>query len=324
MQISVVIPTYNRIKDLSECLDSIIQQTLLPKDVIIIDNSNNDNIKKLVDNLIPIFASKNIILKYIYNDKENSLTVAKNLGVKYASEDIISFLDDDIILHKDYYQEIIKVFKKNHQALGVEGKVIFSITERKYKFLFNQIFGRLFYLGFLEKNKARVLPSLGLTYPLEDKVINCQWLSGASVFKRIVFDEFIYDENLKKYSDGEDIDFSYRIFKKYPNSLFIAPKAKYVHKISPIARGNNKERVYMKEIYSLYIFFKVIKQNFKNNIIYLWSRFGEFIFKIILVIMLKVKSIEIIYLLKVYSLCIKHLRDIKSGNLYFFNKTLDI
>jgi len=40
MQFSVIIPTYNREKDLDECLNSILKQTLFPSEIIIIDDGN--------------------------------------------------------------------------------------------------------------------------------------------------------------------------------------------------------------------------------------------------------------------------------------------
>ena len=216
----------------------------------------------------------------------------------------------------------MRVFKDKPKALGVEGKVIFSTAGKRIRFFVAQLLGRLFSLGFVEKNRCRVLPSLGVTYTSEDKIVNCQWISGPSAFKRDVFNEFRYDENLKKYSDGEDIDMSYRIFKKYPYSLFIAPEAKYIHKVSPAGRISGREKIRMKEIYRLYIFYKVMEQTFKHKLIYLWSRIGEIIFKIISVLAGRAKSKEIIYLIGAYALCIKHLAEIKKGDLQFFNQTL--
>lgn len=324
MEISIIIPTYNRLKDLSECLNSIINQTILPKEILIIDNSDRDanKIKKLIEQLQPFFDDKEICLRYMQNKKENSLTVAKNLGVKYFSGEIISFLDDDIILDKQYYEEIIKIYEDYPDALGVEGAVVSKTNIKEIKFIFSQISGKLFYLGFREKNKCRVLPSMGVTYSLGNKVINCEWLSGASTFKRTILGEIKFDENLKKYSDNEDIDFSYRIFKKYPNALFLTPYAKYWHKCSKEGRPSQKESTYMREIYCLYLFYKNIDQNFKNRLIYLWSIIGKMISKTFSLVVFESNPIEIMYLIQAYILCMKHVRKIKKGNLEFFNNRL--
>jgi GT2 family glycosyltransferase len=323
VQISVIIPTYNRVQELKECLDSILMQTILPKEVLIVDNSDRERekVKKFITSLKLSFINKNIHLKYISNRRENALTVARNLGIKHSSGDIISFLDDDIILDGKYYEEIIEIYKKFPNALGVEGKIIETIKNRIRKILWG-FFGRLFYLGFREKNKCRLLPSLGVTYLSGDEIAICEWLSGASTYRRRVFNEFKYDENLKKYSWGEDSDLSYRVFKKYPHSLYIAPQAKYLHKVSPTGRIPKREISYMEEIYYLYLFYKIIDQSFKNKLIYLWSRIGRLIFKIVSVLVLKRKLAEIKYSFEAIVICLNHLREIKNGDLEFFNKTL--
>ncbi len=238
MYISVVIPTYNRVVELRECLDSILKQTICPKEILIVDNSDRDRekVEQFITSLKPAFINKKIDLKYISNGRENALTVARNLGIEHSSGDILSFLDDDVVLGRKYYQEILEIYKKYPNAFGVEGKVIDTKKKRIREILW-AIFGRLFFLGFREKNKCRMLPSLGVTYLIEDKIVNCEWLSGASMtYRKELFRELKFDENLKKYSWGEDSDLSYRVFKKYPLSLYVAPQAKYLHKVSPIGR----------------------------------------------------------------------------------------
>ena len=324
MEISTIIPTYNRPEDLKECLGSIFLQKFLPKEVIIVDNSDKDKdkIEKIIKNLKPSFAKKKVDLKYIRNEKENSLTVAKNIGIKYASGEIMSFLDDDVTIDEKYYEEIIKIYKQFPEALGVEGQLAYE-EEGGIKFIFLQILGKLFYLGFKEKNKCKLLPSLGVVYSTGDKIINCEWLSGASTFKKNILEKIKPDENLKKYSDNEDLDLSYRMFKKHPNSLFISPKARYWHKLSKQGRLMKGDLICMSEIYRLYLFYKLIDQNLKNKLIYFWSRIiGGMIFKIISVLNLKSSPSEVISLIKAYFLCLKHIEEIKNGDLNFFNEKL--
>lgn len=318
MKISVIVPTYNRLKDLNNCLNSIIIQSCLPTEVLVIDNGPDIKTEDLIKAKESSFKRKGIILKYIKNDKENSLAVAKNLGIENSRGEVVSFLDDDIVLTKDYYKETVKFFEENPEAFGMTGRTISDLkSENKFKFLVAQILGRLFYLGFNEKNKCRLLPSLGVTSSLDDKIINCQWLSGASVYKKEIFKDFRYDEKLKKYSWGEDTDFSHSVFKKYPKSLFFNSRVKYFHNLSVSGRIPKKEISYMEEIYYLYVFYKIIPQTFLNKIIYIWGRIGRIIFKII-----KLQFREIIFSFMAYLICLKHLKEIKNGDLDFFNKTL--
>jgi len=328
--ITVIIPTYKRIKDIQECLDSILMQTVLPYEVLVIDNENSLETEKVVKATYLKFETLNILLKYINNTIENSLTVARNLGVRNSTGNIISFLDDDVILYPEYYQEIIKVFKMYPDALAVSGYPVIKLKKYEKAALYSlNIPAMFFYQNYYKKNKFKLLPSLGVTMPYPRKNIksiipNCQWLSGASAYKREIFNEFTYDENLKKYSWGEDSDISYRIYKKYSVSLFFNLNAKYIHKASSTGRASNREIAYMEEVYYLYLFFKLFRQNIKNKLIYIWGRIGRIFFKLLFIFHPRrpFKFVEIIYSIKAYFYCLKHLKEIKNGDLDFFNKTL--
>jgi len=326
MQVSVIIPTYNRAKDLERCLDSIIIQTKLPKEVLVIDNGRDTKTRVLIERRKREFKEKGIILKYIENDIGNSLTVAKNIGVKYSIGDIVSFLDDDLILDRNYYEEILKIYREKPNALGVEGYNYSGKYDKGIIANLIRTFVKLFQISsFHEEGRCRVLPSVCVTYPYPNlnKIVLCEWLSGASTYKRSILEEIKSDENLKKYSWNEDQDLSYRIFKKNQNSLFLTPHAKYWHEASLEGRNPQKELIYMIQVYDLYFFYKNIDQNLKNKLIYLWSRMGRMALGIALTLKRsESKLTQIRYLIHAPFYCIEHRRDIKDGNLEFFDREL--
>jgi len=318
MEISVVIPTYNRKKDLNECLLSILDQAHLPMEVLVIDNARLKETEEVVNSLKENFEKLGVKLEYVENTKENSLTSARNLGVKLSKGDIVSFLDDDVFLDKNYYKETEIFFQKNEIALGACGKPIGNLYEKnKFKFLFAQFLGKMFFLGFNEKDKGRVLPSLGVTSPMDGSIVSSQWISGASSYRKEAFEDFYFDENLKKYSWNEDLDFSYRVHSSYPGTLFFNPKIKYFHKLSEASRARGKELAFMEEVYNLYLFYKLIPQNFKNKSIYIWARIGTIIYKIF-----KFRFFDICLSVSATFFCLKNLENIRRGDLDFFNKTL--
>ena len=326
MQVSVVIPTYYRMKDVDECLDSIIVQTKLPKEVLVIDNAKDSETENLIKEKKNEFKKRNVILEYIRNERENSLAIAQNIGIENATGDIVLILDSDVILDKNYIREILKVYKENPEAMGVQGLIRNDKKEKKFVDRLIGIFNRLFYIHVDKKNEFRLLPSLGVLFPsFVDEVINCEWLSGANnSYKKEILEIFKFDENLKKYSWGEDQDTSYRIFKKYPNSLFMTPYAKLIHKVSKEGRISNQEIIYMEQIYYLYLFYKNINQNLKNKLIYLWSSVGRVIFRMVFLVLKPSKSklTEIKYVFGAPIYCMKHIREIKKGDLEFFNRKL--
>ncbi len=87
MKFSLILCTINRVKEVQELLQSLSTQTYKNFEVIIVDQ-NNDN---RVQNILINFDSLNI--KYIKSKK--GLSVSRNVGLKYASGDIIGFPDDD-------------------------------------------------------------------------------------------------------------------------------------------------------------------------------------------------------------------------------------
>ena len=317
MNISVVIPTYKRKKDLQECLDSILKQSLFPAEIFVVDNARLKETEDVINGLKTDFEKAGIKIEYVENKKENSLTVARNIGVSLAQGEIVSFLDDDVVLDKDYFREAKNFFDQHKTALGMCGRPIGNLYEKnKWKFAFAQALGKIFFLGFNE-DKGRVLPSLGVTSPMSGQIVSSEWISGASSYKLEIMKEFFYDENLKKYSWSEDVDFSYRVFKKYPGTLFFNPKVKYFHKLSKAGRTIGKERASMEEIYNLYLFYKLIPQNSKNKIIYIWARIGTIVYKL-----LKLRFLDIYFSFLAFLICIKNLNNIKNKNLDFFNKKI--
>jgi GT2 family glycosyltransferase len=325
MKISIIIVTYNRGEELNECLNLILFQTTLPDEIIVVDNGDNSELGNLIKNKKEDFRKHNIPLKYIENKRENSLTVARNIGIQNAGGDIILFLDDDVVVDKDYLKEIVKVYERYPNALGVQGYIY--ITKKKTLKIINLI-SKIFFLSYLKEDECRVLPSISSIYPYPlNRIIPCEWLSGANhSYRRSILEQFKYDENLKKWSQGEDIDLSYRVFKRYHSSLYITPYAKLIHKVSPKGRMPQKQLSDMCEIYELYLFYKMFDQNFKNKLIYFMSRIGKLFFAVgrFLSKLSKIELIRIGHLLESSIYCIKHLDEIKKGDLEFFNKRISL
>lgn len=316
LQVSIIIPTYNRVKELEECLDSILVQTYLPKEIIIVDDSDDLKIERLINSIQDKFKSNKIYLNYLKNENEKGLTIARNLSVVHSTGEIVLFLDDDVVLEREYIEEIIKIYRIKPDALGVQG----HITNLP-KICNISLYSKIFFNGRFEKNKCRVLPSLQASYPnILTKVITCEWMSGSNCsYKRWIFDEFQFDENLKRYSYNEDVDFSSRVNKKYPASLFITPGAKLIHNVSQTARLSTKNLYIMKHSYSIYLFNKISTNNLLNKFIFIWNKIGILMgaFVSLIIKPSKLKIYELYYIIFSYYICIKFLTQIKNGHLNF-------
>ena len=120
MKVSVIIPTYNRERDLRELFENLLVQTYKPVEVIIVDDTPGNEIDNLCREYRQKFNELNINLVYLRNPKERSAAIARNIDIERAQGDILLFLDSDVILFNNYIEEIIKVFKEKPHALCVK------------------------------------------------------------------------------------------------------------------------------------------------------------------------------------------------------------
>lgn len=233
LSISVIIATKGRLSRVCACINSILKQTLLPQQIIIVDSSKSTILNSILKTNFSIAYPK---IKYIHSDV--CLTAARNLGVKHTTGDIVFFFDDDVILDKDYIKEVIKVFRNDTDGsiAGVMGKITNIRTRMN---TLNTTFRRLFFLGYF--GNGRLTPS-GIATSVQhmNKNAKTSCLSGCGmVYRRKVFREFSFDENLGKHSGycyREDVDFSYRVSRKYV--LVYTPFAKLQHLEVKTARAN--------------------------------------------------------------------------------------
>lgn len=300
--ISIIIPTLNRQNDLFKCLQSISKNSLLPYEVLIIEQGNFKKTK----NLISIFPNLNIKV-YFLNVK--SLTAARNFGVKKSKGNIIIFFDDDVTIDKNYFKLTLEYFKKSPNIYGITG---IDLLNNKKSNLFLKFIGLIFNISSFS-NKNIVLNSgqniLSLNLTKEEYV---EWLSGCNmVYKRDVFEnDVFFNENFIRWCFGEDVMFSYQIYKKYgPKSLLYSPKLKIKHFQSPENRLTNEKLIKMKVIYR-FIFWKkeIYNNNFLIFLIYIWSQLGL----IFLEVLSKRSFKPIFYYIESYIYLIKNFKKIEN------------
>ena len=105
MNISVVIPTYNRIELLKRSIDSVINQTIKPSEIIIVDDGSNDGTEAMV-------KKKYDSLKLI-KQKNKGASAARNSGIKASSGEWICFLDSDDEWKNDKLEKQIMAVANN-------------------------------------------------------------------------------------------------------------------------------------------------------------------------------------------------------------------
>ncbi len=119
---SIAIPTLNRAEVIGSLLSSILKQTVLPKKVIIVDDSKNQETAMLVSKIAGDFSRKNIEIEYV-RGKGKGLAEARNIGLAHSTCEIHVSLDDDVVLDENYLKEILEFHARHPDALGVGGYI---------------------------------------------------------------------------------------------------------------------------------------------------------------------------------------------------------
>ena len=108
--ISYVLPTYNRVEYLGECLLSLVEQKYDPKrfEVIVVDDGSDDSTPELMEYFIA--EHKNI---FYYQVEHKGVEDARNFGNQRAKADIIGVCDSDDLYHEERTHITCEFFRDN-------------------------------------------------------------------------------------------------------------------------------------------------------------------------------------------------------------------
>lgn len=141
MEISVIIPTYNRADILCRAIDSVLSQTYQDFEIIIVDDGSTDKTKEVLDEYMAgMDPSSSRKIKYIYKENGGAGS-ARNAGIDAASGDYIAFLDADDFILKDSLLYRINFLMKNPGVdlvftdyyIKVNETTVFNEESRAYK-----------------------------------------------------------------------------------------------------------------------------------------------------------------------------------------------
>ena len=106
--ISVIIPTYNHADALVGCLQSIFNQTVPVKEIIVIDDGSRDGTHHV---LIP-FLSR---IQYVYQENAGA-PAARNHGFRISHGDLVIFCDADVIMQPNMLQKMTTTLTAHPEA----------------------------------------------------------------------------------------------------------------------------------------------------------------------------------------------------------------
>lgn len=244
-----------RPKSLLLLLQSVQGQTLYPDEILIIDGSTNQETKWVLKENhfqnLHYFAAP---------PEDRGLTKQRNYGIKKLGSEmeVVCFLDDDTVLEKDYFKELIKTFEENEEISGVGGVAInengwtLAESNKEYNpnhycqwegYVYKEGQRNVFrnYLGLQSKLGPGKMPdySHGKTcgFPLNGKTYEVDLLMGMSFsFRKKVVDAIQFSSYFEGYGLYEDADFCIRALQFGKN--VINTKVQLSHFHHPSGRPN--------------------------------------------------------------------------------------
>ncbi|GGD02518.1 glycosyltransferase family 2 protein [Hyunsoonleella pacifica] len=251
---ALIICTYMRPSALQKLLFSVRDQTLYPDEILIIDGSINSETEKIFQTN----THKNLNY-YKVEQQHRGLTRQRNYGINKVGSNIsiICFLDDDVVLDKDYFKTLLSTFKLKPGALGVGGYIANASNWKESdakchskKFYFDNwmrdepVRFRLrkkiglapdtppgFLPTFAHGRSIGFLPPSGKIYEVE------QLMGGVSSYRKEIFNTFQFSTYFEGYGLYEDTDFSIRVSKQ--GKLYVNTNAQLNHYHEPLGRPNH-------------------------------------------------------------------------------------
>lgn len=114
-KVSVIVPVYNTYKYLRKCLDSLVNQTLDDIEIIVINDCSTDESKKILDE----YELKYDNVLVFHNKINKGIGYNRNLGIKKATGEYISFIDSDDFVDETMYDKMYKKAKEDNLDLVI-------------------------------------------------------------------------------------------------------------------------------------------------------------------------------------------------------------
>lgn len=108
-KLSVIIPVYNVEKYLKKCIESVIKQTYKNLEIILIDDGSTDQSSIICDKYKKLDNRIRVIHK-----ENGGISSARNMGIRMASADFITFVDSDDWIAVDIYEYAMDLQKKSN------------------------------------------------------------------------------------------------------------------------------------------------------------------------------------------------------------------
>lgn len=107
--VSIIMPSYNTAKYITESINSVIRQTYENWELIIVDDCSNDNTEEIVNSFL-----RDERIKYFKNERNSGAAISRNKALREAKGRWIAFLDSDDLWGPEKLEKQINFMEKNN------------------------------------------------------------------------------------------------------------------------------------------------------------------------------------------------------------------
>jgi GT2 family glycosyltransferase len=267
-----VIATRNRPDHLHEAVRSLVEQTVLPQELCIVDASDETPARAGIEELC---ARVGLPLEYVH-PAPRGLTVQRNLGIDRTTGDPVFLIDDDVWMAPDVHEEVLAEYDRWGPELGgVRGGWMRPPIPNRLTVLWRRLFGMG---GWWPEASGRMRAGFFTEVVVDSADVRRveSFVGWFMSFRREVFEHERFDEKLAGFAFREDADFSYRVAKR-GYVLVQTPKARIDHKKTADERLSPFDLQRMNLANQLYLHRKNMPQTFRYKAALWWALFGMFI-----------------------------------------------
>ena len=231
--VSVIIPTKNRANDLALTIRSLLRQTLLPGEVIIVDQSPDELSKKAVESEFAAAVRRQtppVELRYLIDTHISGAADARNRAMDMASGEVWVFLDDDVRLEENFLEEMLAAYARHPEVAGVSGIITNYVPHPLIPRLWSWVFVRG---PFHDDRQPIYLKAERLR--AADVIPVSRFTGAAMSFRASSLQNLRFDPKLTGGSLAEDVDLCMRL---RPAKLVLAPRARVAHERSATGRAH--------------------------------------------------------------------------------------
>lgn len=279
LTLAVLLCTRNRSIELARCLASLVAQTRPADEIWVVDASDGEG-ETLGGRDAGTQGRRDGATQPATRNPQHIFTTPglpaqRNLALRQTQADVVAFFDDDVELEPGYLAALMAVYERRWKE-GIGGVAGSTPAWRQSSEGAWQL-KRLFGLTHVRANgdRVRVLPTLGVVWVAQpEREIPCAALPGHCMsFRRGALTGVDFDESLGGYADGEDIDVSIQVGRRFP--LWQTPDARLLHHKSRAERAGLRRRFFTRTRNERYLHRKLMPHTPRYRLAWAWGALGR-------------------------------------------------